>query len=74
MTIPNSTGSPSAAAYVAAPLRTSVPIEIAGVPQYVVWKPARQNPKPSKIPHNPLTGYPASVANPDHWSDLLNPV
>jgi putative DNA primase/helicase len=70
MTIPNSTVSSFTAASVAAPIPTYIPGDIAGLPQFVVWKLEPRIPKPSKVPHNPHTGLRASVVNPNHWSEL----
>jgi primase-polymerase (primpol)-like protein len=46
-----------------------VPEELRAYSQYVIWRHLSRKGKLAKVPHNPWTGLPASVANPDHWSE-----
>lgn len=49
----------------------SIPAELRVLPQWIVWRyEERGSDKPTKVPFNPRSGYPASVTNPDSWSSF----
>jgi hypothetical protein len=53
------------------PTFDQIPEALRKLPRWVTWRygPRRKNGRQSKIPLNPVTGKPASVANPADWTD-----
>jgi hypothetical protein len=47
---------------------SSIPAELRELRQWVVWKFVPAEPKPGKLPCNPVTGMPASSTNPASWA------
>ena len=45
-------------------IRRSVPEELLPYEQFVIWRMQSRNGKLAKVPHNPWTGYAASVGEP----------
>ena len=49
----------------------NIPPELQKIPQWVTWKAQWKKEGWAKVPHQ-SNGKPASVTNPDHWSDFEN--
>jgi hypothetical protein len=53
---------------------SKVPRELVLMPQWVVWKAALRNGKPTKLPVNPMTGRLAAIDNSTSWADYESAV
>ena len=49
----------------------NIPDELKALPQWICWRfEETDGVKPTKVPYNPRTGFPASVRNPEHWTSF----